>query len=89
MKKWLAPVFVAAMLFGNLALCETQKQEIKAESQEINEEYVYFYEMTLSNPELSPTRKMAYKNSYRTFMINVTEENIKNNPDLFEGLQED
>jgi hypothetical protein len=89
MKKWLAPVFVAAFLCGNLALCETQKSEILTETKEINEEYVHFYELTLSREDLTDRRRVAYKNSYRTFMLNMSEENLNNDPDLYEGLIEE
>lgn len=89
MKKFLAPTIVAALLCGNLALSETERQEIMLDREEINEEYIYFYETTLSNPELAPSRKMAYKNSYRTFIINISEENVANDPDLYEGLIEE
>lgn len=89
MRKYLAPVFVAAFLCGNLALCETEKYEIAAESEEINEEYIYFYEFILSNQEMTDQRKMAYKNSYRTFLISVSEEHYRNDPELYEGLIEE
>ena len=68
---------------------EPEKQEIKQEYEEINEEYVYFYEMTLSNPDLTFPRKTAYRNSYRTFIINLSEENYRNDPELYEGLLEE
>ena len=89
MKKYLAPIFVAALLCGNLALCETQKHEIAAESEEINEEYIYFYEFVLSQEQMTDKRKMAYKNSYRTFLISVSEEHYRNDPELYEGLVEE
>lgn len=89
MKKYLFVVLVAGLLCGQLALCETQKQEIRQEYEEINEEYTYFYEMTLSNPELSIPRKRAYQNSYKTFIINISEENKRDNPDLYQGLLEE
>jgi len=89
MKKYLAPIIVAGFLCGNLALSETERQEIVAERQEINEEYVYFYEMTISNPELTDVRRVAYKNSYRTFIIDMGNENAQNDPYLYEGLLEE
>ena len=89
MKKFLAPIFVAALLCGNLAMCETQKYEIATEMEEINDEYIHFYELTLSREDLTDKRRMAYKNSYRTFMINMSEENLKNDPNLYEGLAEE
>lgn len=89
MKKWLAPIIVAAILCGNLALCETERQEVILESKEINEEYIYFYELVLSNQEMPDKRKMAYKNSYRTFMLSVSEENFRDDPELYEGLIEE
>lgn len=89
MKKWLAPVLVAAFLCGNLALSETQKHEIATESEEINEEYINFYEFVLSQQEMTDKRKIAYKNSYRTFLISVSEEYYRNDPELYEGLIEE
>ncbi len=89
MKKWLAPVFVAAFLCGNLALCETEKYEIFTETKEINEDYIYFYELTLSRDDLTDKRRIAYKDSYRTFMLSASEENLNNDPYLYEGLQEE
>lgn len=89
MKKFLAPIFVAALLCGNLALCETQKQEIAVESEEINDEYIYFYEFILANREMSDQRKVAYKNSFRTFLISISEEHYRNDPELYAGLIEE
>lgn len=89
MKKLLAPIIVAGFLCGNLAISETQKQEIQIESEYINEEYIHFYEATLSREDLSDKRRVAYRNSYRTFMLNASEENINNNAELYEGLIEE
>ena len=89
MRKWLLPVIVAAILCGNLAVSEAQRQEIKAEAQEINEEYIFFYETIISNPELSPSRRMVYKHSYITFMTSMRNDNIQDNPELYEGLLEE
>lgn len=89
MKKWLAPVIVAGVLCGNLALCEAKRQDLILESKEINEDYIYFYELVLSKEEMSDKRKIAYKNSYRTFMLSVSEENFRDNPELYKGLIEE
>lgn len=89
MKKFLAPIAVAALLCGNLALCESKMNEILIESREINEDYICFYETTLKREDLTDKRKIAYKNSLRTFMIRASEENYINEPDLYAGLEED
>ena len=89
MRKFLAPIIVAALLCGDLALCESKMGEILVETKEINEDYISFYELTLKREDLTDRRKMAYKNSLRTFMIRSSEENYNNHPDLYEGLQED
>ena len=89
MKKLLAPILVAAILCGNLALCESKTAEIMIETKEINEDYIEFYEFTVSREDLTDQTKTAYKNSLRTFLINASEENLRNDPDLYEGLQED
>jgi len=89
MRKFLAPIIVAALLCGNLALCESRMSEILIEAREINEDYINFYELTVKREDLTDKRKMAYKNSLRTFMIRASEENFNNHPDLFEGLQEE
>lgn len=89
MRKFLAPIIVAALLCGNLALCESKMGEILIETKEINDDYISFYELTLKREDLTDRRKMAYKNSLRTFMIRASEENYNNHPDLYEGLQEE
>jgi hypothetical protein len=89
MRKFLAPIIVAALLCGDLALCESKMGEILVETKEINEDYISFYELTLKREDLTDRRKMAYKNSLRTFMIRSSEENYNNHPDLYEGLQEE
>ncbi len=89
MRKLLAPIAVAAILCGNLALCESKMAEAMIETNEINEDYVEFYEFTVNREDLTDETKTAYRNSLRTFMINVSEENLRNDPDLYEGLKED
>lgn len=89
MKKYLLVISVAAILLGNLALCEANRQEILEESHDINEEYIYFYELVLSNQDMPDKRRVAYQTSYRTFMFNVSKENYRNNPDLYAGLIEE
>lgn len=89
MRKFLAPIIVAALLCGDLALCESKMGEILVETKEINEDYISFYELTLKREDLTDRRKIAYKNSLRTFMIRSSEENYNNHPDLYEGLQEE
>jgi hypothetical protein len=89
MRKFLAPIAVAAILCGNLALCESKMAEAMIETKEINEGYIEFYEFTISREDLTDETKTAYRNSLRTFMINASEENLRNDPDLYEGLQED
>ena len=89
MRKFLAPIIVAALLCGNLALCESRMSEILIEAREINEDYIDFYELTLKREDLTDRRKMAYRKSLTTFMIRASEENFNNHPDLFEGLQEE
>ena len=89
MRKLLAPIIIAAILCGNLVLCESKTAEIMIETKEINEGYIEFYEFTISREDLTDETKTAYRNSLRTFMINASEENLRNDPDLYEGLQED
>jgi hypothetical protein len=89
MRKFLAPIAVAALLCGNLALCESKMNEILIETKEINEDYISFYEIILKREDLTDRRKMAYKNSLRTFMIRASEENYNNDPDLYAGLEEE
>jgi hypothetical protein len=89
MRKFLAPIAVAAILCANLALCESKMAEAMIKTKEINEGYVEFYEFTISREDLTDETKTAYRNSLRTFMINASEENLRNDPDLYEGLQED
>jgi hypothetical protein len=89
MRKFLAPIAVAALLCANLALCESKMAEILTETKEINEDYISFYETTLNREDLTDGEKMAYKNSLRTFMIRASEENYNNDPDLYAGLEED
>jgi hypothetical protein len=89
MKKFLAPVIVAALLCGNLVLSETQRHEIMLEREDINEEYIYFYELTISNPELTGKRKDAYVSSYRTYLIDMGNEYLIEHRDLYAGLIEE
>jgi hypothetical protein len=89
MKKLLAPIIVAAFLFGNLALCQSKMAEIMTETKEINEDYIQFYESILKREDLTDKRRVAYKNSLRTFMFNASDENFRNDPNLYEGLIEE
>ncbi len=89
MRKFLAPIIVAALLCGDLAMCESKMGDILVETKEINEDYIQFYEFTLHREDLTDQTKTAYKNSLRTFLINASEENLRNDPDLYEGLQEE
>ena len=89
MRKFLAPIAVAAFLCGDLAMCESKMGDILVETKEINEDYIQFYEFTLHREDLTDRRRMAYKNSLRTFMIRASEETFNNHPDLYEGLQEE
>ena len=89
MKKFLVPMVVAAILCGNLSLCESKLGEILIETREINEDYINFYEFTIKREDLTDRRKMAYKNSLRTFMLSTSDENLRNDPYLYEGLQEE
>jgi len=89
MRKFLAPIAVAAILCGNLALCESKMAEIMIETKEINEDYIEFYESILRREDLTDKRRVAYKNSLRTFMFSASDENLRNDPNLYEGLIEE
>jgi len=89
MKKYLAPIIVGAFLCGNLALSETQKHEIMLDREEINDEYIFFYELTISNPELTGKRRNAYISSYKTYLIDMSNQNAIDHQDLYAGLIEE
>lgn len=89
MRKFLAPIVVAAFLCGDLAMCESKMGDILVEAREINDDYIKFYEFTLHREDLTDRRKAAYRNSLRTFMIRASEDNLNNDPNLYEGLQEE
>jgi len=59
------------------------------ETKEINEDYIEFYESILRREDLTDKRRVAYKNSLRTFMFSASDENLRNDPNLYEGLIEE
>ena len=88
MKKYLAPVIVAGFLCGNLALCETERKDIIFESTELNEEFVYHYEMMIKYEERNPEELMIIREGYRGFLSWQAEEFYDSDPEARKLIEE-
>lgn len=69
MKKLLPIIFIFGALIGSIVYHDEQERHVKQESLYINDEFIEFYELLLSESNLSTEEKIAYRESYRTFLI--------------------
>lgn len=69
MKKILLFIFTCGALIGSIVYYDSEKKHIQEESLYINDEFIEFYELLLSESKLSKEEKIAYRESYRTFLI--------------------
>ena len=69
MKKVLPLIFICGALIGSIVYYDTKKSNVQQESLFINDEFIEFYELLLSGSDLSESEKIAYRESYRTFLI--------------------
>lgn len=69
MKKLLPIIFICGALIGSIIYHDAQEHYIKEESLYINDEFIEFYELLLTESNLSTEEKIAYRESYRTFLI--------------------
>ena len=74
---------------GTLTFTIPYYLDLSGNTESINQDYINFYEFTIKREDLTDRRKMAYKNSLRTFMLSTSDENLRNDPYLYEGLQEE
>jgi hypothetical protein len=68
-KKILPIIIICGALIGSIVYHDTEKTSIQHESLLINDEFIEFYELLLSGSDLSESEKIAYRESYRTFLI--------------------
>lgn len=69
MKKILPFIFICGALIGSIVYYDSEKKHTKEQSLFINDEFIEFYESLLAESKLSAEDKIAYRESYRTFLI--------------------
>lgn len=69
MKKLLPIIITCGALIGSIVYYDIEKKQIKEESLYINDEFIEFYELLLYESNLSAEEKIAYRESYRTFLM--------------------
>ncbi len=69
MKKILPIIIICGALIGSIVYYDTKKSSVQQESLFINDEFIEFYELLLSGSDLSESEKIAYRESYRTFLV--------------------
>lgn len=86
-------LFPITLIIGLLGGCDVyyyaESEEAQQISLQLNDEHVQFYELMLEDLKVQDARRKAYKESYRTFMLYASEENMENDPELYSGLQEE
>lgn len=89
MKKIIPIVILIGLLVGYNVFYHSKTEEAKFLSQELNDEHIFLYENILEDTRIQDGRRKAYKESYRTFMLYASEENMQNNPNLYLGIEEE
>lgn len=88
MRKYLIPIIVAGLLCGNLAICETQRQDLIVESDEINDEIIEHYEDMIRYEERKKEELLIIKEGYRKFLLWTAEEFFENDPEARKVIEE-
>ena len=69
MKKSLLIIIICGALIGSIVYYDSETENIKQESLYLNDDFIQFYEMMLDESKLSEEERVAYRESYRTFLI--------------------
>ena len=86
----LIPIILLLGLFGGCdVLYYAEKEEAEVLSVHLNDEHIQLYEQILEDTRIQDARRTAYRESYRTFSLYASDENMEYNPDLYAGLQEE
>lgn len=88
MKKTIPAIFLFAFLFGSYIYYDTEKTYEQSFTLELNDEHIKLYEAILEDRALQDQRRIAYKESYRTFLLYTSDEYLKMDPASYEGLIE-
>lgn len=88
MKKYLVPVVVAGLLGGNLAVCETQKQDLIVASEEINDEIIEHYEDMLHIEQRNKEELKIIREGYRKFLLWTSMEFYEQDPEARKLVEE-
>jgi S-adenosylmethionine:diacylglycerol 3-amino-3-carboxypropyl transferase len=89
MKKIIPIILILGLLGGCDVLYYAEKEEAEILSVQLNDEHIQLYEQILEDMRVQDARRKAYRESYRTFSLYASDENMEYNPDLYEGLQEE
>jgi hypothetical protein len=82
-KKFLPIIITCGALIGSIVYYDTEKTQTKQESLCINDEFIEFYEFLLNESNLSEEERVAYRESYRTFLIWSGEEYREYDPNEY------
>jgi hypothetical protein len=88
MKKIIPVVLFFAFLFGSYIYYDAEKIYEQSFTLELNDEHIRLYEAILEDRALQDQRRVAYKESYRTFLLYTSDEYLKMDPASYEGLIE-
>jgi|LakMenEpi05Nov12_1017451.scaffolds.fasta_scaffold16813_1 hypothetical protein len=83
MKKILPIVITCGALIGSIVYYDAENTYTKQQSLYINEDFIQFYEMLLDESKLSEEERIAYRESYRTFLIWSGEEYREYDPNEY------
>jgi hypothetical protein len=81
MRKYVAPIIVAGILIGNLALSYAAMKDMKEESQDINVEIIEHYNYMIDFEERTKEEERIIKEGYAHFLSYVSEEYYESNPE--------
>lgn len=86
MKKIISIIFTMSYLVGSYIYYDTEKLQEEGFSIELNDEHIKLYEQILTDRNLQDQRRVAYKDSYRTFLLHTSTEFLESDPRSYEGL---
>ncbi len=83
MKKSLLIIIICGALIGSIVYYNSKTKDIQEESIYINDEFIRFYEILLDESKMSEEERIAYRESYRTFLIWSGEEYRQYDPNEY------